>query len=153
MTRSSALAILIVGAVAPLVSAVPCRSGDSACAASDDDDVGLLQLGATRAMDAKNGSLTSMTSKIWDQLKGAVNIDHIQGAVQAAKDSNSAKKLKEHLAKLEKQFPGAAAVKEQFSSQWADISKAVDSEGTKDKLTKVLEDAKVAGPTAEVPAQ
>lgn len=132
-------------------SAACANPGDKGCMILGDEDqaLGLLQQKAStvdekklapKLADKKQTPYVNSTA-VWEQLKGAVQIDELQEKIANTTDSQEVAKLKEQLANLQDNFPSAAEVKEQFAGQWDKITSSVDAENVQAKLAQ----AKSAG--------
>lgn len=91
--------------------------------ASADDDLGLLQ---------HSRGQRKPREQAWAQLQAAVKVEELQAALEQAKRSEAGKQLQgqlqQQLSKLQQAFPGGGELKQRFSTEWGDISKAVDVE-------------------------
>lgn len=109
----------------------------------DSDGVGMLQ--ATSSAHKAPKSAKKMRKfidlgAVWEQMRGAVEIDQIKTAIAAAK-ADAKEKLLEKLKTLQDAFPSADDIKEKFSDQWNNITSGVNME----ELQAMINEAKKTG--------
>lgn len=149
-----------------LVGEAACTSGDQSCAAklgvsassSEDVAVELLQRNAGNAKKVAQPAvpadfqhtyqdeeppikvLNVNTSKVWSELRAAVNVDNLKSQLQKAKEqgSDTVNQLQAQLEELQQQFPSTEEVKQHFSAQWDNISKAIDFEECQEQLNEAV---------------
>mmetsp|Transcript_65279 Transcript_65279/g.164570 ORF Transcript_65279/g.164570 Transcript_65279/m.164570 type:complete len:254 (+) Transcript_65279:67-828(+) len=135
-------------------------AGDAACRSSatkgcvavgsllgdEDGALAMLQhkVGGSKALAAASSANSAANKKrkhkmpnataVWEQLKGAVEIDELKAQIQNATDSETIQHLQEKLNTLTAEFPSYEEIQQQFSDQWANITQAVDLENLQDQL-------------------
>lgn len=114
-------------------------SGDT----DDNDGVGMLQATSSAHRASKSAKKVRKfidMGKVWEQMRGAVEIDQVKGALADAK-GYAKEKLQDKLKTLQDAFPSAEEIKDKFSDQWNDITSAVDME----ELQSMISEAKKTG--------
>jgi len=73
------------------------------------------------------------TSKVWSELRAAVNVDKLKAELQTA-TAEQREQLQAQLEQLQEHFPSSEELKQQFASQWTNITEAMDVEALQDQL-------------------
>lgn len=110
----------------------------SALRGEDDGALAMLQRHVKGAMDQKDRAgapeaaaasgkrqLPNQTA-LWDQLSGAVNIEHLEQQLASASEGANVSSLQAQLDLLKKEFPSAQEMHARFADQWDEVTAAVD---------------------------
>lgn len=124
--------------------------------AGEDAAVKLLQLNAGRVTEAVkqwpaghnmtfrmnipgvNVNVKVNSTKVWSELRAAVDVDKLKAEIEKAKDTPAVKQLQKELQELQQQFPSTDEVKRHFAAQWQNITEAIDVEALQDELAEAL---------------
>lgn len=150
LNRGVLLCVLVAGTTYTTVAEEVCGAADSqscklkeAVVGTDaTESLGLLQhkAGAKDAAVQKEQKKAPKSlpdpDDVWNQLKGAVNIDSIEDKLNSASDSSVIGDLKDKLSDLKEAFPEASKIKDKFSDDWDKITDGVNLDDLKEKLSK-----------------